>query len=70
MTALAACDSLESSASGEGCLATNGNDCTLVVGVVLWRLSEIQLSMRVSDMDAEGEYDPAADVGLDCATPP
>lgn len=70
MTRLISCDSLVFSVSGEGCLATKGNDCALLIGVVLCSLSERGLSMRVSDMDPEVDCDPAADVGLDCATPP
>lgn len=64
------CDLLEFGTSGEGCLATKGKDSTLLVGGVLWSSSEIWLPMRVSDMDPGRECDPAADVGLDCATPP
>lgn len=64
------CDSSEFDANGEGCLATKGSECTLLEGVVLLSLNEMWLPMRVSEIDPEEECDPAADVGLDCATPP
>lgn len=54
----------------DACLASNGRDVTLLMGVVAMRLGDGWLPKKVFDDNSSGECDAAAEAGLDCATPP